>query len=92
MYNLRKLATFKANTGEVSTLHTATDGVNPDHKFESSCSKYLTEVFFRRVKRDDSAIQINVRQYNKLSNRTKFICFSIPENMCDLFLELLKSK
>lgn len=68
------------------------DEVNGHHYFVIEEMDKRTTIEVRRVDRSDSAIQVTVEEYKYDKNRTKLLCFSLPEVLADLFIKTISKK
>lgn len=78
---------------EENVIYTPEPGSN-DVKITVSNSKRFTTIKFRNVGEGnpDAAIQFSVSEYNRDTNRTKHLSFSIPQQLAHLFIAHLQNK
>lgn len=78
--------------GEITTLYEP-DIILKEMELEITTKKYLKRVTFRNVGNANpgAAIQFTIEEYNKATNRTRYISFSVPLCMAEAFIEHLKT-
>lgn len=77
---------------ETTTLYEPDAGSN-EMEMVIDYDKHLTRVRFRNVGagNESAAIQFSISEYNRDTNRTKHLSFSVPEPLVQLFLSHLNT-
>lgn len=77
---------------ETSTVYEPEAGSN-EMELVIDYDKSLTRVRFRNVgdRNEAAAIQFSISEYNRDTNRTKHISFSVPQPLAELFLSHLNT-
>jgi len=78
---------------EENAIYTPDPGSN-EVELTISNNRTFTRVKFRNVGEGnpDAAIQFSISEYNKRTDRTKHLSFSVPQELAHLFINHLQNK